>query len=184
MQSSTPISPFHKGDKSFLWKRQPKSSNLLFMQSSKGLDFMQMNSVLIFFFWSLCLRDSVIFAQCAPQCLGHGWLWHLPHEQLPSSWCVGQCCAQTLTLSTTMAGCGRDTSHAWRGCRPLGVTSSRCSPAITKLFSSCSLSWEDDDEVREVGSPLGCECALRAWKSSITFCHFLCFVPSTCSGLG
>lgn len=26
MQSSTPISPFHKGDKSFLWKPQPESS--------------------------------------------------------------------------------------------------------------------------------------------------------------
>lgn len=47
MQSSTPISPFHKGDKSFLWKHQPESPSVY--AELKDLDFMQMDSVLIFF---------------------------------------------------------------------------------------------------------------------------------------
>lgn len=45
MQSSTPISPFHKGDKSFLWKRQPKSPSVY--AKLWDLDFMQTHPVLI-----------------------------------------------------------------------------------------------------------------------------------------
>lgn len=55
MQSSTPISPFHKGDKSFLWKRQPKSP---VYAGLKDLDFMHMVPVLIFFF-DLFVREIV-----------------------------------------------------------------------------------------------------------------------------
>lgn len=133
------------------------SQNLLFMQSSKDLDFMQMNSVLIFLI-SLFKRQCNTCSVCS-SCLDHGWLSLMPHVQLPSSWCGGQCCTQTLTPSKTMAGCGRATSHAWRGCRPLGVISSRCSPSTS--VATASAGWKND-EVQEVGSPLGCECTLRA----------------------
>lgn len=42
------------------------SQNLLFMQGSKIWILCTWFLFWFFFFWSLCLRDSVIFAQCAP----------------------------------------------------------------------------------------------------------------------
>lgn len=95
MQSSTPISPFHKGDKSFLWKRQPKSSSVY--AELKRFGFYANEFCFDFFFLiSLFKRQCNICSVCS-SCLDHGWLLLLPHVQLPSSWCVGQCCAQTLT---------------------------------------------------------------------------------------
>lgn len=45
MQNSTPISPFHNGAESFLWKLQPKSPSVY--AEPNDLDAMQINSVLI-----------------------------------------------------------------------------------------------------------------------------------------
>lgn len=97
MQNSTPISPFHKGDKSFLWKRQPKSPSVY--AELKRFGFYANGFCFDFFFSSLCLRDSVIFAQCAPHVLTMAACHSCPDVQLTYRWCVGQCCAQALATS-------------------------------------------------------------------------------------
>lgn len=71
--------PFHKGDKSFLWKRQPKSPSVY--AELKDLDFMQMDSVLIFLI-SLFKRQCNICSVCS-SCLDHGRLLLLPRCAAP-----------------------------------------------------------------------------------------------------
>lgn len=96
MQNSTPISPFHNGTESFLWKRQPKSPSVY--AEPNDLDAMQINSVLIWMLpeigglgWrvdylhrTLCVNAT---RPLPPWC---GWLSlpsPLPHAKQPDSRC-------------------------------------------------------------------------------------------------
>lgn len=91
---------------------------LLFMQSSKI--WMLCKWILFWFFWSLCLRDSVIFAQCAPHVLTMADCCSCPDVQLLSSWCVGQRWAQTLTMCKMMAGVWKCHFSCLEGLQALG----------------------------------------------------------------
>lgn len=141
------------------------SQNLLFMPSSKDLDLMQMNSVLIFLI-SLFKRQCNICSACS-SCLGHGWLSLWPPVQLPCSWCVGQGCAHTLASPEASAGCGA----------PLAMPGGAAGPWVPSPpdvhqgspSPSAAAAPQGHDGVQGLESPLGCRCALRTSKSSIAF---------------
>lgn len=138
---------------------------LLFMQSSKI--WILCKWILFWFFWSLCLRESVIFAQCAPcvsrspldcDCLSLFPQSLQPACSLQAGVWEGAMLWNPGLVCKAMAGGARSAiSHAWWGCRPLGVISSRRSPVTTKPFCSYILNW-GDDQFQEVGSPLRCKC--------------------------
>lgn len=94
--NSTPISPFHNGTESFLWKLQPKSPSVY--AEPNDLDAMQINSVLI---WMLpeiggVGVESGLFALgslCKPCPPSTALMWlvvtpqPLPHAKQPDSRC-------------------------------------------------------------------------------------------------
>lgn len=117
---------------------------LLFMQSSKI--WILCKCILFWFFWSLCLRDSVIFAQYTP-CVSRSRLDSLPSLRSPSKQACGTVlCSETpaLFVKRWLEVQGAPFLMPGGAGRPLGVISSRCPPVTTKPFCSYNLGWEND----------------------------------------
>lgn len=72
MQSSTPTSPSHKGDKSFLWQCPPESPSVY--AELKDLDFMQMASGFIYLF-------NILFKRDCPICTVYWWCLEISSRQ-------------------------------------------------------------------------------------------------------